>query len=466
MAFAIFDQELTCPVCLEVFTDPVSLGCGHHFCAMCISQVWERVSGDVSCLQCRQVFAQRNTTPAHILSNIAEQVRQLRVGAVEQKEEFVCREHDEKLKLFCQEEQEMICVVCGLPAQHKMHNVIPIKEAAQTNKEKLEESLKLLQEQMNQSVRSNQEGETAIRQLKDQVDGRSCETRAVFEKMHQFLRERQQQMEAELQREADKILTQLENNLKKAIDEISSLEAVIQGVKVRLEIDDPHGLLKDIQALLKRCELPVSSPGVVSVDLPEDVAEGRLRSLKVWKEMRAVVSPVPERLTLDLDTAHNELVPSQDLMIVQYLTTKQNHQDHPRRFVEDFCVLSSQSFTSVRHYWEVCVGNKYSWVVGVRTESLNRNGDISNTLEQGQWVIGVSSNAVKIPNVISHLEIKLQKLGVYLDYERGQVSFYNADNLCHIHTYTDSFTEKLYLILNPCNNKSGKNSEPLTLRTT
>ncbi|XP_062903522.1 zinc-binding protein A33-like [Mobula hypostoma] len=465
MASANLVQELTCPVCLDVFTDPVSLECGHHFCATCISQVWERVSGNVSCPQCRQVFAQRNTRPAHILSNVAEKVRQLRLGAVELKEEFVCRDHDEKLKLFCQEEQEMICLVCGLSTQHKMHNVIPIKEAAQGNKEKLEESLKLLQERMNQSVRSQQEGETAIRQLKDQVDGRSYEIRAEFEKMHQFLRERQQQMEAELQREADKILTQLETNLKRRVDEISSLEAVIQDVKVRLKIDDPHGLLKDIQALLKRCELPVSSPGVVSVDLPEDVAEGRLRYLKVWKEMRAVVSPVPERLTLDLDTAHNELVLSQDLMSVQYVTTKQNHQDHPRRFVEDLCVLSSQSFMSGRHYWEVYVGYKISWVVGVCRESVKRNGDISYTPERGYWVIHFSFNSVEVPNVISNLDIKPRKLGVYLDYERGQVSFYNADNMCHLHTYTGSFTEKLCLILNPCTDKPD-NSEPLTLLIT
>ncbi|XP_072115223.1 zinc-binding protein A33-like [Mobula birostris] len=443
MASANLVQELTCPICLDVFTDPVSLECGHHFCAACISQVWERVSGDVSCPQCRQVFTQRNTRPAHILSNVAEQVRQLRLGAAERKEEFVCREHDEKLKLFCQDEQEMICLVCGLSAKHKMHNVIPIKEAAQGHKEKLEESLKLLQERMNQSVRNQQEGETAIPRLKDQVDGRSCEIRAEFEKMHQFLRERQQQMEAELQREADKILTQLENNLKRTVDEISSLEKVIQGVKVRLKIDDPHGLLKDIQALLKRCELPVSSPGVVSVDLPEDVAEGRLRYLKVWKEMRAVVSPVPEQLTLDLDTAQNNLVLSQDLMSVQYVTTDQNRQDHPRRFVKGYCVLSSQSFTPGRHYWEVCVRHKISWVVGVCRESVKRDGDISYTPEWGYWVIHFSFNSVEVPNVISHLEIKPRKLGVYLDYEQGQVSFYNADNMCHLHTYTDSFTEKL-----------------------
>ncbi|XP_072115226.1 zinc-binding protein A33-like [Mobula birostris] len=466
MASANFVQELTCPICLEVFTDPVSLECGHHFCGACISQFWERVSGDVSCPQCRQVFAQRNTRPAHILSNVAEQVRQLRVGAVERKEEFVCREHDEKLKLFCQEEQEMICVVCGLSAQHKMHNVIPIKEAAQGHKEKLEESLKLLQEQMNQSVRSKREGEAVIRQLKDQVDGRSCEIRAEFEKMHQFLRERQQQMEAELQREADKILTQLENNLKRTVDKISSLEGVIQGVKVRLEIDDPHGVLKDIQALLKRCELPISSPRVVSVDLPEDVAEGRLRYLKVWKKMRAVVSPVPERLTLDPDTAHNKLILSQDLMSVKFVTVGQNRQDHPKRFVNILNVLSSQGFTCGRHYWEVCVGYKSEWVVGVCRESVDRDGRHTSTPAEGYWVIYVFSNSVKIPNVNSHLEIKLRKLGVYLDYEQGQVSFYNADNMCHIHTYTDSFTEKLHLILNPCDYETGDNSEPLTLITT
>ncbi|XP_059826803.1 zinc-binding protein A33-like isoform X1 [Hypanus sabinus] len=455
MASANLVQELTCPICLEVFADPVFLECGHHFCGACISQVWGRVSGDVSCPQCRQVFVQRNTRPAHILSNVAEQVRQLRVTA-ERTEEFVCREHDEKLKLFCQVEQEMICLVCGLSAQHKMHNVIPIKEAAQALKEKLEESLKLLQEQMNQSVRSKQAGEAAIQGLKDQVDGQSCEIRAEFEKMHQFLREKQQQMEAELRREADKIQTQLENNLKRAVDEISSIEEVIQGVKARLEIQDPQGLLKDIQALLKRCELPVSRPGVVSVDLPEDVAEGRLRYLKVWKEMRAVVSPVPEWLTLDPDTAHNQLVLSKDLMSVKYTGSRQNLQDHPKRFEKILNVLSSQGFTSGRHYWEVYVGYKTEWVVGVCRESVNRDRDHTTTPAEGYWVI----------DVISHQEIKLRKLGIYLHYERGQVSFYNGDNMCHLHTYTDSFTEKLHLILNPCDYETGDNSEPLTLLTT
>ncbi|XP_059826804.1 zinc finger protein RFP-like isoform X2 [Hypanus sabinus] len=377
MASANLVQELTCPICLEVFADPVFLECGHHFCGACISQVWGRVSGDVSCPQCRQVFVQRNTRPAHILSNVAEQVRQLRVTA-ERTEEFVCREHDEKLKLFCQVEQEMICLVCGLSAQHKMHNVIPIKEAAQALKEKLEESLKLLQEQMNQSVRSKQAGEAAI-----------------------------------------------------------------QG-------------LKDIQALLKRCELPVSRPGVVSVDLPEDVAEGRLRYLKVWKEMRAVVSPVPEWLTLDPDTAHNQLVLSKDLMSVKYTGSRQNLQDHPKRFEKILNVLSSQGFTSGRHYWEVYVGYKTEWVVGVCRESVNRDRDHTTTPAEGYWVI----------DVISHQEIKLRKLGIYLHYERGQVSFYNGDNMCHLHTYTDSFTEKLHLILNPCDYETGDNSEPLTLLTT
>ncbi|XP_072889221.1 E3 ubiquitin-protein ligase TRIM39-like isoform X1 [Hemitrygon akajei] len=466
MASADFVQELTCSICLEVFTEPVSLDCGHNFCRACISEVWEKVSGDVSCPQCRQEFVQRNTRPAYILSNIAEQVRHLRVGTAERTEEFVCREHNEKLKLFCLVEQEMICLVCSLSAQHKMHNVIPIKEAAQALKEKLEESLKFLKVQMNQSVRNKQEGEAAIRGLKDQVDGRSSEIRAEFEKMHQFLREKQQQMEAELRREADQILTQLEKNLKRTVNEISSLEEVIQGVKVRLRIQDPQGLLKDIQALLKRCELPVSRPGVVSVDLPEDVAEGRLRYLKVWKEMRAVVSPVPERLTLDPDTSQNNLILSQDLMSVKYLITEQSPQDHPKRFEKILNVLSSQGFTSGRHYWEVYVGYKTEWVVGVCRESVSRDRDHTYTPAEGYWVIYVFSNLIKMGNVISHLEIKLQKLGVYLDYERGQVSFYNADNMCHLHTYTDSFTEKLHLILNPCDYETGDNSEPLTLLTT
>jgi len=134
MASPDLTQELTCPICLEIFTEPVFLDCEHHFCRSCISQSWEKLPGDVSCPQCRQVFTQRNIRPARTLANIMEKLRVQKVKVTQPEQEFYCQEHEEKLKLFCEDEERAICVVCGMSRAHKMHSVIPIKEAAQIYK--------------------------------------------------------------------------------------------------------------------------------------------------------------------------------------------------------------------------------------------------------------------------------------------------------------------------------------------
>ncbi|XP_067830160.1 zinc-binding protein A33-like [Heptranchias perlo] len=466
MASADLTHELTCPICLELFTDPVSLECEHHFCRSCISRSWEEVPGDVSCPQCRRVFTQRNTSPARTLGNVVEQVRLLKVKAAEREEEFYCEEHGEKLKMFCEEGQEAICVDCW-SSEHRTHRVIPVKEAAQIYKAKLEKSLGFLQQQTDLIFQWKVEGEIGILQIKAHVDALRTEINTEFGKMHKFLSEREELMKAELERKTDKILEEMGNYLTSTLDEMSSLEGVIRDLKARLEIQKAPEFLKDIQALLNRCEIEVHKPGAFSAELPVDIVGGPLKYVKVWKEMRAVISPVPTSLTLDPETANNQLVLSQDLTSVYLRKKKRELPDQLERFDSAWYVLSSMGFTSGRHYWEVGLGNKTHWVVGICSESVNRKGDIIPSPENGYWVIGLLPDykSLKIPNATSHLEVKPRKLGVYLDYEGGQVLFYNADDMSHLYTFTDTFTEKIYPIFNPCTNKAGNNSEPLTLLT-
>ncbi|XP_038672971.1 E3 ubiquitin-protein ligase TRIM39-like [Scyliorhinus canicula] len=708
MASPDLTQELTCPICLEIFTHPVSLECGHNFCSSCISQSWQKVPGDVSCPQCRQVFTQRNVRPARTLSNVVEKFREVKV--TQPQEEFYCQEHEEKLKLFCEDEHKAICLVCGMSRAHKTHSVIPIKEAAQIYKNKLETSLETLQKQMDLSLHSKREREDGIFHMKAEVDRLRNEINSEFEKMHKFLFEKEELMKAELERKSNKIFEEMENNLTKTMDEMSSLEAAIRDLKSRLEVQEAPEFLKDIQDLLMRSQMEFHKPGTVSTQLPVDIAgepvkyikvwremravispdtqrnvrpartlsnvvekfrevkvtqpqeefycqdheeklklfcedehkaicvvcgmsrahkthsvipikeaaqiyknkletsletlqkqmdlslhskreredgifhmkaevdrlrneinsefekmhkflfekeelmkaelerksnkifeemeknltktmdemsslEGAIRDLKsrlevqlapeflkdiqellmrsqmefhkpgtvstqlpvaiagepvkyikVWREMRAVISPVtasqscslpvPASLTLDPETAHNQLIISQDLTIVRFVDRVLIAlPNNPERFDNYLYVLSSQSFTSGRHYWEVGLGNKPLWIVGVCRESVNRKAGITHSPENGFWVIArlPDCKSLKIPDVISQLKVKPRKLGIYLDYEGGQVSFYDAEDMSHLYTFTDTFTEKLYPIFNPCNNNSGNNPEPLTL---
>uniref|UniRef100_A0A8C0H1W7 RING-type domain-containing protein n=1 Tax=Chelonoidis abingdonii TaxID=106734 RepID=A0A8C0H1W7_CHEAB len=94
--------EVTCPVCLEYFTEPVSLECGHNFCRACISQCWEGSDTAASCPQCRETVQQGNLRPNLQLGNMVEIAKWLSLRAAKGAGgDGVCEEHLETLKLFC-----------------------------------------------------------------------------------------------------------------------------------------------------------------------------------------------------------------------------------------------------------------------------------------------------------------------------------------------------------------------------
>ncbi|XP_032095032.1 tripartite motif-containing protein 52-like [Thamnophis elegans] len=134
-------KEATCSVCLEYFRDPVSIACGHSFCRACITQCWKDQSTNFSCPQCREIALQRNFRPNRELGNVVEITRRLSLhalqGAAGQEEgegRPLCEKHQEALKLFCSEEESLICCICREARAHRSHTVFPIEEAAQDYK--------------------------------------------------------------------------------------------------------------------------------------------------------------------------------------------------------------------------------------------------------------------------------------------------------------------------------------------
>lgn len=122
-------NEITCPICLDYFTRPVSLRCGHYFCKTCISK-YEKNS--LYCPQCRKYSKRSSKRPSRELANIVELAKKLRLETVQAcNRQRLCKRHQEPLKLFCEQDQTRICIICKESRDHKTHSVLPVQEAVQ-----------------------------------------------------------------------------------------------------------------------------------------------------------------------------------------------------------------------------------------------------------------------------------------------------------------------------------------------
>ncbi|KAL6491252.1 hypothetical protein MHYP_G00015970 [Metynnis hypsauchen] len=141
---------------------------------------------------------------------------------------------------------------------------------------------------------------------------------------------------------------------------------------------------------------------------------------------------------------------------------------NPERFNRCDCVLGKEGFSSGRFYYEVQVSGKTEWDLGVTTESSNRKSNITLSPEDGYWTVSLTDEteyeALDSPPVPLSLKQAPQKVGVFVDYEEGLVSFYDVEARSHIYSFTgQSFTEKLYPYFSPGLNNEGKNSAPLII---
>uniref|UniRef100_G1KWD0 RING-type E3 ubiquitin transferase n=1 Tax=Anolis carolinensis TaxID=28377 RepID=G1KWD0_ANOCA len=156
-------------------------------------------------------------------------------------------------------------------------------------------------------------------------------------------------------------------------------------------------------------------------------------------------------LTLDPETAHPRLTLSSDSRGVRLGGRWRDVPDSPKRFDSDYCVLALQGFTCGRHYWEVEVGGRRGWAVGAARESARRKEKASAGgpyQKREIWCVGTNGKKYQALSTTEQMPLspceRLRRFCVYLDYERGQLGFYNAENMTHIHTFNASFRERIF----------------------
>ncbi|XP_030045256.1 E3 ubiquitin-protein ligase TRIM39-like, partial [Microcaecilia unicolor] len=275
-------DEASCSICLDYFTDPVTIDCGHNFCRSCITQSWEGRDRNFPCPQCRETSQQRNLRPNRHLANMTEMMKKLSQCSVRPKEENLCEEHEEKLKLFCEEDQKIICLICRESRDHRSHTVSPIKEAVQEYKEKLKMHLEPLRKNLEDLLKFKSTEEKKAEELKSETQIKRQKVESEFEELQQFLNKEKQILLSRLEKEEKKILQRIMENETQLEEQSSSLMQLITEIEEKSQ-QPTNELLKDVKDALSRCEkMKFLEPEVVSTDLKMGFQLSYPQQLKKW----------------------------------------------------------------------------------------------------------------------------------------------------------------------------------------
>ncbi|MGH0154885.1 UNVERIFIED_CONTAM: hypothetical protein FKN15_044511 [Acipenser sinensis] len=374
-------EELSCAVCCEIFKDPVTLHCNHSFCKACLDQCWKE-KGTRECPVCRRRASMGEPAVDFRLRNIVECFLKDHCEKPPAPPGMLCSLHEEKLKLFCVDDNEAVCHICQTSKKHKNHKFCPVEEAALNYKGELKTALEPLRDKLKTFNKVKEECDETAEHIKKQAQQTERQIKEEFEKLHQFLRDEEEARMAALRGEEEQKGRIMKEKIENITREISHLLVCQQPITAQL----------DVEALL--CS---------------------------WVLLCRYTEPggVGATVTLDPNTAAPWLILSEDLTSVRFSDEREELPDNPERFDPYVSVLGSEGFTSGKHCWDVEVGNKTAWNLGVTKESSKRKGEFTRNPGTGYWGIvlrdGDQYSAWTSPQTQLTVEKKPQKIRVQLD---------------------------------------------------
>ncbi|XP_077073703.1 zinc-binding protein A33-like [Siphateles boraxobius] len=361
------------------------------------------------CPVCRRRSSKPNPPINLALKNLCESYLKERNERRSSGSEEICSLHSEKLKLFCLEDKQPVCLVYRDSKQHDNHKFRAISEMVSSYKSQAEQT---------------------ERQIKHQ-----------FEKLHQFLRDEEEATVTALREEEEQKMQRMKEKLEEMNTHISALSHTIKDMEEMMKASDV--------CFLK--EFPVSKERVQSSRPDPQMASGALIHVprylgnlpfRVWKKMQDIVQNTP--VILDPNTADSRLVLSDDLTSVRHSGNYQTLLDNPERF-ECNCVVGTEGFNSGTHCWDVEVKESERWTLGVTTASNQRKGDVFfNTDVWSVWYDDEYNQDERSLSSGFRVKQKLDRVRVNLEYNGGMVSFSDPVTNTHLHTFTTTFTHTLF----------------------
>ncbi|XP_053170184.1 E3 ubiquitin-protein ligase TRIM39-like [Scomber japonicus] len=532
----ISEDQFLCSICLDVFTHPVTIPCGHNLCKNCITQHWN-INTQCQCPMCKKVF---NTRPElHINTIICEMAAQFRRSAVmkssncsEQQQakteevlcdvctatklkavksclmcltsycethlevhqnitgmtrhklidpvknlkDRMCKKHDRPLELFCKTDKMCVCLSCA-ETDHKLHHSVTLIEECEGRKAELVKKKTEVPQLIQERQLKIEQIKQSVKLSKEEADRETAASVQVFNDLIKSV-ERSLTELVELTEEKHKTVEkQAEGFIKELEEEISAL--VKRGAEVEhlLLTEDHLQLLQNFPSLNPTPPTKYWTGVRVHSSFKETVRRVvnhlektlsiSMKNMCAALELKKIQQYAVD-VTLDPDTAHPNLILSDDRKQVSHGDVKQNLPDNPERCFPGLAVLGKQSFSSGKFYYEVQVKDKTDWTLGVVRGSINRKRIIDPRPANGVWTISLRNGCdyKAFDNILVPLSLKLKprKVGVFVDYEEGLVSFYNVDAAALIYSFTGcKLMEELCLIFGPRTNDGGKNSAPLII---
>ncbi|XP_040212164.1 E3 ubiquitin-protein ligase TRIM39-like [Rana temporaria] len=499
MASAALINELSCSICLNLYTVPVSLRCGHNFCRDCIVTALDTQegSGVYSCPECRDEYVERPTLEKNRkLCNIVENFRSTQLK--EEKSEIICTYcvdspagavktclqcetsmcdkhltahnkavdhvlteptsffsskkcsiHKELLKYYCSEDAVCLCVSCCLVGEHKGHEVELLEEALEKKKEKLRNVLQKLTTETTEKKILNLQDQK--RKAQEKADDEKKRVTDLFEDIRRQLEVQEQRVLSEISRQVEEVSLSVTHLIKQLEIQKDELSRKIGHIEKLCNMTDPITVLQDEE--LNEGDENVKESSIRDLDdfMISFVLHRSITDLITNIQLQTRFNIQDGRdLLLDVNTADTFVALSDDLRTASNTETEKIRPALPQRFTEYGQVMSMESFSHGRHYWEVEVGDCGDWDVGVCYPSIERDGDESCIGNNNKsWCLFTWENESGYLHDSRCQKINLvspaQRLGIYLDYEGGRLSFYQlSDPIRHLHTFTTTFTEPLH----------------------
>ncbi|XP_030282692.1 E3 ubiquitin-protein ligase TRIM21-like [Sparus aurata] len=424
-----------------------------------------------SCLVCLASYCETHLEPHLTMSGLK---RHQLIDPVENLEDRMCTKHDKLLELFCKTDQMCVCMLCTY-SDHKTHDVVPLKEEYEGKKAELGKRDAEIQQMIQKRQLKIEEMKRSVELSKKDADREIAAGVQVFSALKESVERSQAELidtikekQRETEKQAEGFIKELEqeiSELEKRSSEVEQIPSSKENLFVTFQSFPSLNAAPPTKNWTGVSVRPPSYEGTVvrAVNQLEETLSKQMKKVELKRVQQYAVD-----VTLDPDTAHPKLILSDDGKQVELGDVKKNLPDNPERFDTCTCVLAKQSFSSGRFYYEVQVKEKTEWYLGVARESINRKGNIPLKPQDGYWTICLrNSNEYKacaVPPVRLSLKSRPEKVGVFVDYEEGLVSFHDVDAAALIYSFTGCcFTQKLYPLFSPGLNDGGKNSAPLII---